>query len=183
MFLVKTYKAFLIAVLFLRFLVVVMDKLAIVQLANELFGEMSDQALCEEENDILPFVLAISFYRRKELPRIDGYMDLINNHYLADDFRQHFRVRPSTFERFMSFWLEWRSSVFMTVDVADLLLLSRCNSCFLWYLARQETYVSSANRFGKGEEEGTQYNSSKDNLGAHSSSVCGHMKGRCGTLR
>ena len=63
-----------------------MDKLAIVQLANELLGDISDQALCEEEDDILPFVLAISFYRRKELPRIESYVDLIKNHYLADDF-------------------------------------------------------------------------------------------------
>ena len=46
---------------------VVMDKLAIVQLPNELLGDISDQALCEEDDDILPFVLTISFYHRKEL--------------------------------------------------------------------------------------------------------------------
>ena len=55
-----------------------MEQLTVFQAAGELVEH--EEAVCEDEDDILPFVLAISSYRRHELPRIQGYVDLINQH-------------------------------------------------------------------------------------------------------
>ena len=64
------------------------------------------EELVDEDNpasprpDILPLFLSIATYRRASVPRVRDYVELTGD-YSQSDFRDHFWLDPSTFDRLL----------------------------------------------------------------------------------